>query len=72
MVVISNYDLFVKTVKISELKALLSTHLQRVRLIIRSALLGPHKRSSAPWPNPPGNVPDEIIETIWREEPEGR
>jgi prevent-host-death family protein len=43
------------------------------RLIARGVLVPPRKpRSSKRWPKPPGNVPDEIMEQVWREEREGR
>jgi len=94
-----------KTVKISDLKAHLSAHIQLVRdgeellvcdrnepvarivpirlgdrsqqkrrLIARGVLTPPLRRrpARAVWPAPPGNVPDEVMEQIWREEREGR
>jgi antitoxin (DNA-binding transcriptional repressor) of toxin-antitoxin stability system len=44
------------------------------RLIARGVLLPPKKKLKGPitWPTPPGNVPDEVMEKIWREEREGR
>jgi prevent-host-death family protein len=44
------------------------------RLIARGVLTPPLKRRSSPvsWPNPPGNVSDEVIEQVWREEREDR
>jgi prevent-host-death family protein len=44
------------------------------RLIARGILMPPLKeqRAAVSWPEPPGNVPDEIVEQIWREEREGR
>jgi prevent-host-death family protein len=44
------------------------------RLIARGILAPPLKRQSSPvaWPEPPGNVPDEIMERIWQEERENR
>jgi prevent-host-death family protein len=44
------------------------------RLIARGVLNPPLKRRSSPvsWPNPPGNVSDEVIEQVWREEREDR
>lgn len=44
------------------------------RLIARGILTPPLKRrpSSLSWPEPPGNVPDEIMEQVWREERESR
>ena len=43
-------------------------------LIARGILTPPLKRrsSSKPWPNPPGNVSDEVMEQVWREEREDR
>jgi prevent-host-death family protein len=94
-----------KTVKIGDLKAHLSAHIQLVRegeevvvcdrntpvarivpcpaeeysrqeqrLIARGILTPPLKRrpSARAWPQPPGNVPNELMERIWREEREGR
>lgn len=47
---------------------------QRKRLIARGALLPPRRKrtGAARWPSPPGQVPDEIVARIWREEREGR
>ena len=44
------------------------------RLIARGVLVPPKKKRKGPfkWPTPPGNVPDEVMEQIWREEREGR
>ena len=43
------------------------------RLISRGVLLPPlKKRSSKPWPKPPGNVPDGVMEQVWQEERESR
>jgi antitoxin (DNA-binding transcriptional repressor) of toxin-antitoxin stability system len=44
------------------------------RLIARGILTPPLKKrpSSRSWPEPPGNVPDEIMEQVWREERESR
>ena len=94
-----------KSVKISDLKAHLSAHMQLVRdgeevlvydrnkavarivpirledrsqkeqrLIARGVLTPPLRRRPVPvvWPVPPGNVSDEVMEQIWREEREGR
>ncbi len=94
-----------RTVKISELKARLSSHIRRVRdgeevlvcdrnapvarivpvqlddysaqeqkLVARGILAPPLKRrpASVSWPEPPGNVTDDAMEQVWREEREGR
>ncbi|MBZ5574342.1 MAG: type II toxin-antitoxin system prevent-host-death family antitoxin [Acidobacteriia bacterium] len=94
-----------RTVKISDLKARLSAHIQLVRdgeevlicdrnrpvarivpchledhseqeqrLVARGVLAPPLQRRRAPvsWPEPPGNIPDEIVESVWREERQGR
>lgn len=92
-----------RTVKISDLKARLSSHIRRVRngeevlvcdrnapvarivpvqlddysaqekkLVARGVLAPPLKKRSASWPEPPGNVSDEAMEQVWREEREGR
>ena len=44
------------------------------RLIADGRLTPPlNKRPrSVSWPEPPGNVSDEVIEQVWREEREGR
>lgn len=44
------------------------------RMIARGTLTPPLKKrkSSARWPKPPGNIPDQVMEQIWREEREGR
>lgn len=47
---------------------------QEVRLIARGVLTPPLKRrpTSVSWPEPPGNVSDEIMERVWREERNSR
>ncbi len=47
---------------------------QELRLIARGVLRPPLKKrsASASWPEPPGNVSDEIMEQVWREERDGR
>ena len=44
------------------------------RLIARGVLVPPKKkrRSRFSWPNPPGNISDEVMERLWQEEREGR
>jgi prevent-host-death family protein len=44
------------------------------RLVARGVLAPPLKQSpaSVSWPQPPGNVPDEVMEQVWREERESR
>ena len=94
-----------RSVKIADLKAKLSAHLQRVRdgeevvvcdrnepvarivpiraadfseqerrLIARGVMSPPlrKRKVSERWPDPPGNVPDEVMNEIWRQEREGR
>lgn len=94
-----------RSVKISDLKAKLSAHIQLVRegeevlvcdrnepvarivpvlagdfseqekrLIARGILTPPLRRHKASegWPEPPGNIPDEVMKEIWRQEREGR
>ena len=94
-----------KVVKIGDLKARLSAHLQLVRngeevlvcdrnnpvarivpiplanrpeqekRLVASGLLTPplkKRPASVSWPEPPGNVSDEVMERLWREEREGR
>jgi prevent-host-death family protein len=47
---------------------------QEQRLIARGVLTSPlNKRPAAvSWPEPPGNVPDKVMEQVWREERESR
>lgn len=47
---------------------------QDQRLVARGVLTPPLKRraGSRSWPQPPGNVSDELIEQLWREERENR
>ena len=47
---------------------------QEQRLVARGVLSPPLKRrpASVSWPEPPGNVPDEAMEQVWREERENR
>ena len=47
---------------------------QEQRLIARGVLTPPLKKRPArvSWPEPPGNVSDEVMEQIWREERESR
>ncbi len=47
---------------------------QERRLIARGVLVPPLKRrrSPVPLPEPPGNVPREVMEQVWREEREKR
>jgi prevent-host-death family protein len=44
------------------------------QLIARGVLAPPLKRRRSPvsWPEPPGNISDEVIQRIWREERENR
>ena len=44
------------------------------RLIARGVLVPPKKKRRSPvsWPDPPGNVSDEVMKRIWQEEREGR
>ena len=43
------------------------------RLIASGALVPPQRRKATneEWPTPPGNVSEEVMERIWREEREG-
>jgi hypothetical protein len=47
---------------------------QQARLIARGILKPPLKKRPllASWPEPPGNVSDEVMAQIWREERDGR
>jgi len=47
---------------------------QEQRLIARGVLTPPLNKRPAcvSWPTPPGNVSDEIMEQVWREERENR
>jgi prevent-host-death family protein len=100
-----SYNGNMRTVNISDLKAQLSAHIQRVRdgeevlvcdrnkpvarivpchlqdhseqeqrLVARGVLTPPLKKrpASVSWPEPPGNVSDDIMEQVWREEREGQ
>ena len=42
------------------------------RLIARGVLVPPKKKRRSPLPPPAGNVSDEVMERIWREEREDR
>jgi hypothetical protein len=42
------------------------------RLIARGVLVPPKKKQRSPLPSPAGNVSDEVMERVWREEREGR
>ena len=42
------------------------------RLVARGILVPPKKRLRSPLPAPAGNVSDEVMEKIWREERENR
>ena len=47
---------------------------QEQRLVARGVLAPPLKKrpASRSWPEPPGNVSDEAMEQVWREERESR
>lgn len=47
---------------------------QEQRLVARGVLTPPLKRmhSSASWPEPPGNVSDNVMERVWRQERDDR
>jgi prevent-host-death family protein len=47
---------------------------QETQLIARGILTPPRRSRRPPvsWPQPPGNVSDEIMEQVWREERDGR
>ena len=47
---------------------------QERRLVARGILSPPLKKRpvTAAWPEPPGNVSDEAMEQVWRDEREGR
>ena len=47
---------------------------QEQRLVARGVLTPPLKKrpASISWPEPPGNVSDEVMEQVWREERESR
>jgi prevent-host-death family protein len=42
------------------------------RLIARGVLVPPKEKQRSPLPSPAGNVSDEVMERVWREEREGR
>ena len=45
---------------------------QERRLIARGILAPPLKKHPASWPDPPGDVSDEVMQRVWREERDGR
>jgi prevent-host-death family protein len=47
---------------------------QEQRLVANDLLALPSDKrpASVSWPEPPGNVPDKVIQQVWREEREGR
>jgi len=47
---------------------------QEQRLVTRGVLTPSLKkrRATSSWPQPPGNVPDKVMEQVWRDEREGR
>lgn len=47
---------------------------QERQLVARGALRPPLRKQHLPvtWPEPPGNVSDDVMERIWREERENR
>jgi prevent-host-death family protein len=47
---------------------------QERRLISRGILVPPRKRRRSPvsWPQPPGNVADEVMDEVWQEERKSR
>jgi prevent-host-death family protein len=45
---------------------------QERRLIARGVLTPPLKKQPASLPNPPGDVSDEVMEKLWREERDSR
>jgi prevent-host-death family protein len=53
---------------------LLTDHSREQRLVARGVLTPPLKKgpASVSWPAPPGNVSDEVMEQLRREEREGR
>lgn len=100
-----HYNVPMRTVNISDLKAQLSAHIQLVkdgeevlicdrnkpvarmvpcrtndrskqeqRLIARGVLSLPLKRrlSTVSLPEPPGDISDDVMEQVWREERQGR
>jgi len=46
---------------------------QEQRLVTRGVLKPSLKKPAiSSWPQPPGNVPDKVMEQVWRDEREGR
>ena len=46
---------------------------QERKLIARGVLNPPLKRTAlTSWPEPPGNIPDDVMEELWREERDNR
>ena len=53
----------------------LDEHSEQEQRLVANGLLQPplsSRPASVPWPEPPGNVSDEVVKQIWREEREGR
>lgn len=53
----------------------LEGHTKQEQRLIAAGILTPplNKRpGSVSWPEPPGNISDEVIEQVWRQEREGR
>jgi prevent-host-death family protein len=50
-------------------------HSAQVRQLVARGVITPPLRkrhARAEWPVPPGNISDEVMERVWREEREGR
>jgi prevent-host-death family protein len=53
----------------------LEEHSQQEQRLVANGLLAlplDKRPTSISWPDPPGDVPDEVIHEVWREEREGR
>ena len=53
----------------------LEDYSEHARQLIARGIMSPPlspRQTNGPWPTPPGNVPDEVMERIWREERAGR
>ena len=50
-------------------------HSEQERRLVACGVLAPplkQRPASVSWPEPPGNVPDEVMEQVWRQERESR
>jgi antitoxin (DNA-binding transcriptional repressor) of toxin-antitoxin stability system len=52
----------------------LEGHSEQERRLVARGVLAPPLKTQSPvvWPDPPGNVPDEVMRRLWQEERENR